>query len=121
MAGWFYKAVSRVTLPIAATISTDPAATISTDPFEIMRDNAGIADDATVQGAGASAYRLLMVVGVIGILSSIMICGVSLALRKNGQARQEVKHTLMVKLGIAVVLFGFVGLLGLVLQVISQF
>ena len=105
--------------PLALTIRV--LAEVETDPFKILRDGYGFATDETVRGAGQSFYQLMMVLGVIGILSSILIGGLILAINsKNGNNRQEAKHSLFVKCGIAVLIFGFTGILGMVLEIIGQ-
>lgn len=68
---------------------------------------------STVENAGASFYRLVSVICVIGLLVSIMLIGASFAVNKNSNKREENKsHIVWILIG-AVIVFGAGAILGL--------
>lgn len=67
----------------------------------------------TVESAGASLYRLLMVVGVIGFIVSLIFAGLSLAFTRNSNKRGEEKSNLLwIFIGMIIV-FGAMAIIGL--------
>lgn len=68
---------------------------------------------STVKGTGASIYKLVMAVGVVGMLISIIIVGISFATNKNAQKKEENKsHLLYICIG-GIIVFGAMFFLGL--------
>ena len=90
------------------------AGDVSTD---FLKDNAdgGIFSGVTetVESAGASLYKLLMVVGVIGFVVSLIFAGLSLAFTRNSNKRGEEKSNLLwIFIGMIIV-FGAMAIIGL--------
>lgn len=68
---------------------------------------------STIEGTGASFYRLVMTIGVIGLVISLIFCGITLAVNKNASKREEGKSQLIwIALG-GVVVFGSMSILGI--------
>lgn len=67
----------------------------------------------TVESAGASLYKLLMVVGVIGFVVSLIFAGLSLAFTRNSNKRGEEKSNLLWIFVGMVVVFGAMAIIGL--------
>ncbi len=67
----------------------------------------------TVKATGGSLYTLLMAVGVIGLLASLIICGMLIAIGSNANKRSEhLAHLVYIMLG-GVVIFGAMAIIGL--------
>lgn len=81
----------------------------------ITTENNNTFDDLTetVKATGGSLYTLLMSIGVIGLLASLIICGVLIAIGSNANKRSEhLAHLVFIMLG-GVVIFGAMAMIGL--------
>lgn len=68
----------------------------------------------TVKKTGASAYNLMLVIGIIGLVLSTVVLGVSFSMTKNATKKSENKsHLPSIALG-AILIFGAISLIGLV-------
>lgn len=68
----------------------------------------------TVKETGASGYKLIMAIGIVGLVFSIVITGLSLAANKSPQKRDENKTHLLWICAAGILIFGamtFVGFL----------
>lgn len=85
-------------------------------PFEYLNNNDIYTEKTGDAGALIpsmhSIYVLLMVVGVIGLVCSVMVMALKLQLFKDGNTKAEVKSGLYFKCAIAVGLFSCLTLLG---------
>lgn len=69
--------------------------------------------NTTAKDAGASIYSLLRTIGIIGLLVSIIVVGVTLAVSKNAQAKEQNKaQVLWIAVG-GCFIFGAMGLIGI--------
>jgi hypothetical protein len=77
-------------------------------------DNAAFDDlTQTVKETGGSAYKLVMAIGVVGVLLSIVISGLCIALGRNANKRSE-NITTLLYVGIGgIVIFGAMAILGI--------
>ena len=67
----------------------------------------------TVQETGNSMYKLVMAVGVVGVLLSLIVCGLLIALGTNANKRSEhIGHLVMIAIG-GVLIFGAVAIVGM--------
>lgn len=96
-------------------------ATISenTHPLDDILVSNKLSSDANIRGTAASFYKLFEVIGIIGIVLSIMICGIAFY-RKDARKRQEAKSNLMIKFIIAIAIFGFAWLVGVILNITTS-
>lgn len=95
---------------------------IDTDPFKLINGkNNGIADNKQLKGTASSFYGLLSVVGIIGIILSIIICGILIYSKKDAKKRQEAKEQLLFKFIIAILIFSFSWIIGVVLKITINF
>ena len=105
-------------------------ATISADPFDYLNgtqknsnvDSRGITTDPVLINIGSSWVHLMEVTGALGVVISLIICGFKMILYK-GDPRQsaEVKKEILHRCLIAVVIFGFIGIIGLMFDVCGSF
>lgn len=66
-----------------------------------------------VKGLGQDAYKLLMVIGIVGLVASILVLAISTALTKKEQARTENKNwAVNIAIG-ACILFGALSIVGI--------
>ena len=93
---------------------------IQQDPLKILDDGNLITQNPVMRSAGASAYQLLMAIGIIGVVCSLILAGIKLGFTKNSRSRNEVKKSIGTTLLIAVVLFGFVAILGMILEIVNS-
>ena len=83
---------------------------MSSDPFDILRNiqilsNQGIGRE--INGTLTEVYLLFLSIEMIGLLVSLVVCGVKLALWNRPATREEVKQELIWKSILAVILFSF--------------
>lgn len=88
----------------------------NTDPFSLLNNN--ISNDTNLRGTFASFYQLLKVVGIIGIIVSIVVCGLKVS-SKDAKAREEGKNLLLTKGIISIAIFSFIGVLGMILDILA--
>lgn len=68
----------------------------------------------TVKQTGASAYKLILVIGIICLVGSIILTGASLSLNKSSQKRDENKtHLLYIGAG-GILIFGSLTIVALI-------
>ena len=65
----------------------------------------------TVQQTGASFYKLLMAVGVIGLIAVIIVCGIKLAAAGSGKRADAIEQLIWVFIG-GIIVFGAVSIIG---------
>ena len=77
-------------------------------------DNGSFDDlTTTAKETGNSFYKLLMALGVIGILCSVVICGFLIAVSQNANKRSEhISHIIFIMVG-AILIFGAIGIVGM--------
>ena len=88
------------------------------DPFSYLEFAQNT--DGAMRGTIASAYQLLMAVGVVGLIVTFVIIGVTLAASgpaKRAEALQEMKW----KVILAVILFSMTTVLSWVLRIAGTF
>ena len=104
-------------------------ASMSSDPFDYLTgkkgissvDATGITNDASILGMGASFVNLLTVVGAIGIVLSLIFCGYKIILfKKDPRQSAETKRELITKCSIAVVIFAFIAIAGVIFEIVRQ-
>lgn len=67
----------------------------------------------TVKDTGNSMYKLVMAVGVVGVLLSVIICGLLIAVGTNANKRSEhIGHLVMIMVG-GILIFGAVSIIGM--------
>lgn len=67
----------------------------------------------TVQETGNSMYKLVMAVGVVGVLLAVVICGLLIAVGTNANKRSEhIGHLVMIMVG-GILIFGAVAIVGM--------
>ena len=75
---------------------------MSKDPFDYYRF--GFTDDAAIRGTVNSGYRLFIVIGLLGILLTLLIAGMSV-MSSSPQKRMEALDDIKWKAIIAILLF----------------
>ena len=100
--GW-YRINARVTTRMLMLSTLD-----NKNPFEQLHGKMSVEKNAEqFKGLSGSTYRLLLVLGIIGLAGTLIVSMLSLALSKNSSNRAEVKRKLLFKSAVAVVLFAF--------------
>lgn len=67
----------------------------------------------TVKETGNSMYKLFMAIGVVGLLISLIICGLLIAVSTNANKRSEhISHLIMICVG-GILIFGAISIVGL--------
>lgn len=89
----------------------------NTDPFSLL-GKTKISSDANIRGTFTSLYQFLKVIGIIGIFVSIIVCAIQIA-STNANKREEGKRHLQTKGAIAIAIFSFIGILGIILDIIG--
>ena len=86
------------------------------DPLDMLKnpDSYFGSRSSDLSSSLSGIYSVFLTIGTIGILISIIICGIKLASSKNPNSREEVKHELFWKIALGVLLFAFTGILGLI-------
>jgi hypothetical protein len=91
------------------------------DPFDFLKfSNSSISQNSDIRGTVGSAYKLFMAIGVIGILVSIVIFGLTIAFAKP-QKRAEAIDEMKWKVLIAIVLFAMTSVVGWVMGAVAGF
>lgn len=89
----------------------------STDPFDYLGFSAGSAtDNAVIQGTFASAYHLLLTIGIVGLVVTISFIGIKIAAAPP-QKRIEALQELLAKCLIAIALFSVTTIIAVIMQV----
>lgn len=87
------------------------------DPFDYLQF--GQSSNENIRATVASSYQLIMAVGVIGLVVTFIVIGVTLAVsgpEKRAEALQELKW----KVIIAIVFFSMITLLSFVLKIVGS-
>jgi len=87
------------------------------DPFDILRED-NITSSPIIRDNSASAYRFLLVIGILGLVFTSIIEGISLSINKNSTKRSEIKSNLSKKAVIAFIFFGFISLIGMLYDIV---
>lgn len=90
----------------------------NTDPFSLLGSNK-VSNDNNIRNTFASFFRFLMAIGIIGIIISIIISGIKIS-SKNSNTREEGKKLLQTKAIIAITIFSFVALMGMIFEIIVK-
>lgn len=85
------------------------------DPFDKLQD-IGVSDNSMLQENAASAYNFFLVIGIIGLAITVSYCGLKIAWNHQAAKKSEAKSELGFKIWLALGLFSFSFLLGIVLE-----
>lgn len=91
----------------------------SKNPFDILQDSY-ITKNDTFRDNAASAYQLLLVIGIIGLVTSLIMIGLKLSINKNSSKRSEEKSKLGFKIWLGILFFSFVTLMGYIYLAITK-
>lgn len=83
------------------------------DPFKILKKD-NISENSQLRNNAASAYKFFLVMGIIGLVVTLIISGLRLAFSKDASKKSEVKSGLGNKTVAALIFFSFVSLIGIV-------
>jgi len=117
--GWYLKAwLDCHTYLVDAFVqsNSDKEPKINKDPFSYIGDNK-LSDNTAVKNTAMSFYQLMIVIGVIGVMVSLTLIGYKLMFSKSGSENGEAKKNIITKLIIAIGVFGFVGILGMIFEI----
>lgn len=87
------------------------------DPFSYIKKNK-VSDNTAIKGFGVSAYNLLIVLAAIGIVTTVIICGIRLL--GKGKSRQEGKSRLGIIILTGIAIFAFVFIANQVLKIANK-
>lgn len=87
------------------------------DPFKILK-NDNLSENSQLRDNAASAYKLFLIVGIIGLVITLISSGLRLAFSKDASKKSEVKSGLGNKTVAALILFSFVSIIGIVYGII---
>lgn len=87
------------------------------DPFDYLQF--GQSSNENIRATVASAYQLIMAIGVIGLVVTFIIIGVTLA-ASDPEKRAEALRELKWKVIIAIVFFSMITLLSFVLEIVGS-
>lgn len=105
---------------VLASLSSDPFDYISGEKKLELVDANGITSDSTVLDVGTSFMNLMTVIGAIGLVCSLIFLGYKMILYKNDVRQpQELKEAFIWKCVIAIAMFSFLGLAGVVFSIIN--
>lgn len=90
-----------------------------TNPFSLYKKGY-ITENEDLRATSVSFYEFMMVVGVLGLVITIVICGIRLALSHNSKKAEQIKDILTGKVWIALGLFSFVAVVGLIFDIINS-
>ena len=73
----------------------------------------GTFDDltGTVKDTGASIYKLLLAVGVVGLICIVIVCGIKLAAAGSGKRAEAIEQLIWVFIG-GIIVFGSLSIIG---------
>lgn len=89
------------------------------DPFKIL-DGGGVSRNPQLRDNAASAYNLFLVIGIIGLVVTLIISGLRFAWTKNSSKRSGIKENLGSKAIAAIIFFSFITIISLVYGVIKK-
>ena len=90
------------------------------DPFSYLTDNS-VTKDAAIRDLAASWYGVVKTFSIIGLLITIVACGISLAVTKNSRRREEVKRSILVKGAVFCGICAFAFFIGQVASITAGF
>ena len=91
------------------------------DPFEILKNVTTAGSSNEFNNALSGIYVLALTIATIGIVLSIIICGIKLVSFKNGGARDEAKKELFWKVLLGILIFSFTGIIALAYGISQKF
>ena len=91
---------------------------INLDPWSYLGKNA-ISENQALQGTASGAFQLMITIGIIGIMATIIFAFINMG-SENSKKREEGKSLLSSKIVVGILLFGLVGILGLVFEIILK-
>lgn len=113
-----YGMVSLIPLTMGKLVAfadgEEGGSSIDTSEFDWIKGEGNGSLDSlteTVQGTGASLYKLMMAIGIVGLVLIIGFCGIRIAAAGSGKRADELFHLLWILLG-GVVFFGAITILG---------
>lgn len=107
---------TALTVQAAGDSGTDQVILTSYDTEWLGEDGNKTFDDVTakVKDTGNSMYRLMMAIGVVGLVLSIISGGLMIALTQNANKRSEhIGHFVWIVIG-GVAIFGAITLIGII-------
>lgn len=106
---------------VIAAINTDPLAYVNGEVAMDGIDANGITTDPTILNLANSWFYLLEVVGLVGVVISLIICGYKLIFYK-GDPRDfsTVKKELVARMIIPIGIFSFIGIAGVIFHVANS-
>ena len=118
--GWYLKAwLGSHTFMVHAFIQAEgdkEPKKINKNPFSYIEDNT-ISDNKAMRNTAMSFYQLMIVFAVIGTMTSLTFAGYKLMFAKSGNDTSEAKKSILIKMLLQVMVFGFVGILGIIFEV----
>ena len=90
--------------------------TLNTQPFYYLQVGNEVATDANMRGTVASSYKLFLAIGVIGIVTTLIIGGLTIA-SAPASRRAEVLHEILGKMLIGIVLFSLPTIISFIMQI----
>lgn len=87
------------------------------DPFAILRED-NLSSNPILKDNAASAYQLFLVIGIIGLVLTLIINGLYLIFSKDSSKKSEIKLNIGTKTLVAIIFFGFITFIGIVYRII---
>lgn len=92
---------------------------IDMDPFSYLNRNE-ISNNESLRNGAMSFYQLMMIVGVFGVVVSLLVGACKLLMAQKGNSVADAKKEIVVKMFIGIIIFGFVSILGIVFEIASS-
>lgn len=92
---------------------------IKQNPYDYISKNS-ISNDGIMRNTANSWYSLMQTVSGLGMVITIMVCGLVLAFTKNPQKREEVKKKLIVKAGVFIIICAFAWFVGTIFSAVNK-
>lgn len=81
------------------------------DPFQILQTNRmmppGGSGNSEIYSNAISLYNLFLAIGIVGIFTTLIICGLKMAFMVGPQERQKAKSEITLIFVKGIILFGF--------------
>ena len=107
---------------VLATMNNDPFAYINGSAHGENIDANRITTDGIILSMSMSWVGFMEVLGALGIVISLIVCGIKLVIFKNDPREvTETKKKFIVKIFITIVIFAFIGLAGLGFDIAAEF
>lgn len=88
------------------------------DPFDFYRF--GFSNNAVIRGTVNSGYKLMLTIGIVGILVTLILAGIKL-MSSNHQQRAEALEDIKWKVIVSVILFSIPTIIGLMMSLAGSF